>query len=222
MTRCIDLTGKRFGKLIVLSRNEANSKDNKPLWLCLCDCGNLTITRGSNLKKGCTKSCGKCVSTIFEIDGEIVFGKCTNGVSFVFDLDNLNEISKHNWFLDSNGYIFANVNDTKVRIHRMVLNCTGETKCVDHINGNKLDNRKINLRECSVSENAMNKRRKVTSNSRYKGVTWHKKNNKWQAQIEINSKSKYIGQFDNELEAALAYDRMARELFGDFARVNFP
>lgn len=61
-----------------------------------------------------------------------------------------------------------------------------------------------------------------TNTSGYKGVTWSKQNNKWMAQLKVNDKNLYLGFYHNIIDAALAYDAVARELHGEFARLNFP
>jgi hypothetical protein len=95
-------------------------------------------------------------------------------------------------------------------------------KRADHINGNGCDNRRGNLRPATPQQNVFNQKLRVTSTSGFKGVTWNKRYGKWQAQIGHNGKNKHIGLFVNLEEAARAYDAKARELFGEFARTNFP
>jgi hypothetical protein len=92
---------------------------------------------------------------------------------------------------------------------------------VDHIDGNELNNRRSNLRVCTVSQNHQNRRR-TWGRSRYKGVCFLKKRNKWKAEIMVNRKHIHIGCFDEEEEAAKAYDKKAAELFGEFAYFNLP
>ena len=92
---------------------------------------------------------------------------------------------------------------------------------IDHINGDKLDNRKENLRLATNQQNSMNRKPHKNSSSKYKGVYWSKRENKWIAQIVINKKNKYIGRYQDEKEAALAYDKAAREHFGEYAKLNF-
>lgn len=91
---------------------------------------------------------------------------------------------------------------------------------VDHINGNRLDNRSCNLRPCSNVENIRNSMSRGGS-SAYKGVSFHKQNRNWIASITANYKTRHLGSFQSEIEAALAYDDAAREIHGDFARTNF-
>jgi hypothetical protein len=92
---------------------------------------------------------------------------------------------------------------------------------VDHIDGDGLNNRKENLRPCSHADNCKNTRSRKGSSSQYKGVKRYR-GVKWAAQIQTNGKQNFIGYFDDEVEAALAYDRIATQLHGEFARLNFP
>jgi hypothetical protein len=93
---------------------------------------------------------------------------------------------------------------------------------VDHINGNRLDNRRENLRLCSRTQNARNKARKSTgAASRFKGVWRNRSCLKWQAGIEVDGRRIHLGLYWREIDAALAYDRAALEHFGEFARTNF-
>ena len=92
---------------------------------------------------------------------------------------------------------------------------------VDHIDRNSLNNRRGNLRLCTPSQNILNTRGKKGT-SKYKGVWWNTKKNKWLAMITSKGRHFHLGFFDEEIEAAKAYDRKAVELFGEFAYLNFP
>jgi hypothetical protein len=91
---------------------------------------------------------------------------------------------------------------------------------LDHINGNKLDNRIENLRKCNQTQNTANSKIRSDNKSGYRGVVWHKATNKWQAQTMLKGKRIHIGLFNSKDEAALAYNYKAEELFGPFARFN--
>lgn len=91
----------------------------------------------------------------------------------------------------------------------------------DHINGNRLDNRRENLRVCTQGENNRNKAKYRNKSSQYKGVSWDSTNKSWYAQIIINKKHYSLGHYRNELEAAKAYDEGAKKHHGEFARINF-
>ncbi len=110
--------------------------------------------------------------------------------------------------------------------HRFYLSKgrTASGLVVDHINHNGLDNRKENLRICTVAENCRNSRPSKRKNklSKYKGVSFDKKRKVYRVLIWHNKKQYFLGTFKNETEAAKAYDRKARELFGEFAYLNFP
>lgn len=108
-----------------------------------------------------------------------------------------------------------------IRMHRVIMNAPAGT-VVDHINGDTLDNRKINLRICSQKENTLNHRRNKNNVSGYKGVSWSKKAGKWRAYIAPNRKQISLGCFMDVIEAARAYDKAAKKLFGKFANLNFP
>ena len=117
----------------------------------------------------------------------------------------------------------GNKRSTKA-VHRLVAQEfleTGSSSQVDHINHNKLDNCVSNLRWVSNQQNAMNKT-KTSSNttSKYKGVSFDRKRNKWAAAIKINNKKKFLGYFVDEKDAARAYNDKAIELFHEYASVN--
>lgn len=103
-------------------------------------------------------------------------------------------------------------------MHREVLKAP-KGKEVDHKNRNKLDNRKENLRLCSRAENAINTPQKKGS-SRYRGVKWDHTRNKWYVSLKFNGTSYFVGRFKDEDEAALAYNKEAVKLHGEFARLN--
>lgn len=110
----------------------------------------------------------------------------------------------------------------KLYLHRLITNCP-EDMVVDHINGDSLDNRTINLRICTKLQNQYNqKKHKGHRHSLYKGVTFRKdlKSKPWEAFIYAHGKSKRLGYFTTEIEAALAYNEAAQKHYGEFARLN--
>ncbi len=105
-------------------------------------------------------------------------------------------------------------------MHRLIMDAP-KGLMVDHIDHNGLNNRKSNLRLCTRKQNRRNRRPNLGGSSKYKGVCWCKSSKKFRAAISHNKKRIYLGYFHDEVEAAKAYDEKARELFGEFAYLNF-
>lgn len=106
-----------------------------------------------------------------------------------------------------------------IYMHREIAGVSSDTK-VDHENGNGLDNRRWNLRPATSSENQMNKGMSSNNSTGYKGVSWHKGNGKYIANIKVGEKRIHLGYFDTPEQAALAYDVAAEKYFGRFAHLN--
>lgn len=133
------------------------------------------------------------------------------------------------WFFSTNGYAVRNSRKsdtvdkrTAIYMHRVILiRKLGHSDFVDtdHKNQNRLDNWRSNLRPASAPQNRRNKRIQGGS-SKFKGVHWHKRNKRWQAQIGLNGGRKYLGSFTNEIQAAKVYNKAASEHFGKFACLN--
>ena len=109
-----------------------------------------------------------------------------------------------------------------ILMHRLIMESPKGMQ-IDHQNGNGLDNRRENLRIVTNQQNRQNQfhYRKLNKTSSYKGVYWNKNRNKWTTFIGINGIRTYLGQFDNERYAAMAYDIWAKDLFGEYAKLNF-
>ncbi len=122
----------------------------------------------------------------------------------------------------NNGYRIITFNGKKHLAHRLIflMSLGYMPKYVDHINGNKLDNRDTNLRECTAIQNCSNRGTGKNNTSGYKGVTWDKSRNKWKASIKVNYKLRNLGRFISKRDAARAYNAAALELHGLFAKLN--
>lgn len=109
----------------------------------------------------------------------------------------------------------------KVAMHHQVLMYYGiEAEVVDHKNGDRLDNRFINLRPATWSQNSINAKRHRDNTSGYKGVCFAKTREKWKACINIDKKRKHLGYFSTAVEAAIAYNEAAAKHYGEFAYLN--
>lgn len=156
--------------------------------------------------------------------------KLTQNQYALVDDEDYEELSKHKWYAKKTtygGFVAARnspeINGKKktIRMHRFIMAASAAME-VDHHNQNTLDNQRHNLRVCTKNQNQQNALSHKNSSSRFKGVSWNKRLGKWCAQIQLNKKNRYLALFYSEEAAAVAYDKRAVELFGEFARLNFP
>lgn len=143
-------------------------------------------------------------------------------VAIVDDAD-VATIAEHRWFTYRIGrthYAMATHQGERIYMHRLIMgNPYGE---VDHRNNDGLNNRRSNLRVAPHALNLANQRPQVGRSSRYKGVSWNRKQNVWEAYIKVNRRKRRLGWFTSEIEAAKVYDAAAIAAWGEFARPNFP
>jgi hypothetical protein len=147
-----------------------------------------------------------------------MFLKASNTVTQL-DLEDYNYYSQWKWGINSTGYVRRTFRQTgqpdrTKLLHRLIMKASKNIE-VDHINGDKLDNRKQNLRLCTRSQNRLNSKKRFSSRSQYKGVCFNSKNNKWFIEKRIHKT------FISEIEAAKFYDRLIKLLDGEFAWLNF-
>lgn len=241
MGKFYDITGQRFGRLIVKRRGENQNKHI--MYYCDCDCGNKDILiRKDSLIDGNTQSCG-CLAIERRTESSKMACKKSNkykllenyGVGwtsntneeFYFDLEDHDKIKDYCWYQDKKEkYIKSNTknkNDNPNKkshtllLHRMVIECN-EKDIIDHINRNRVDCRKNNLRKVDNFDNARN--RSISSNnlSGYIGVSYDKERKKWSSQLIIKDKKIYFKRFDSKEEAIKARLEAELKYFGkDFA-----
>jgi len=211
----VDITGKRFGKITALNITDKR-KNGHVVWNCRCDCGNIIEVTTGYLQSGDTKSCRKCNNKWTKLD---TYYECSvtnkNGdiKCFKIDIDDFEEVSKIQWYINELGYVISSKNYKHIRLHRFILN-PPKNKDVDHINHDPLDNRKSMLRICTRQENSMNQIRKTKNITGYTGVIVRK--NKYIAQIKYKYKHIHLGTFSNMEYAIRARLNAEKQYFGDF------
>ena len=151
----------------------------------------------------------------------------------IVDAADFASVKQYKWKKHSKGYAYRFERDSDgvhkmILMHRQIMQ-PGTGLVVDHINHDPLDNTRVNLRVCTQGQNMKNQKKMVSrggkeTTSKYKGVyKWQYKNTiKFKSTIWNNGEQKYLGYFDTEIEAAMAYDEAAREKHGVFAALNFP
>ncbi len=131
----------------------------------------------------------------------------------VVDLEDVPRLLDHTWNSNGNGYART---PKGLYMHKLLL----DAQVVDHINRDRLDNRKCNLRASTYSKNNAN--RHQTPDGQYRGVAKSWRGGKYQARIKVDRKKLYLGSYKTAEEAAIAYDKAALQYHGDAAILNFP
>jgi hypothetical protein len=114
----------------------------------------------------------------------------------------------------------SNYSNGNILMHRSILGVTDPKILVDHKDHNGLNNQRDNIRQATHSQNGANLLKKNKAHSKYLGVTWHKGNKKWMAQIMKNRKRIGLGYFEDQERAAIAYNNAAVNIHGEFANLN--
>lgn len=214
--------GMKFGRLTIVKK-AGHDKHGIILWECKCECGKTTIVRSNSLLSGRTISCG-CYSreatserskkyNKYSICGDTVTMIASNGKSFMIDKCDLETVKDYCWTFDNNGYVISGRN---VRIHRLIMN-PPKGMTVDHINGDRSDNRRCNLRVCTQAQNSHNKHSSPLNKSGKIGVYLNKKSLKWIAQIGVNNKTIHLGTYENLDDAISARKEAEEKYYGEFA-----
>ena len=240
MSEFIDLTGKKFNKLTVIKRAEDRvlpCGQRKTMWECRCDCGNEKIiyVNSYDLRHNKIKSCG-CLkhkayyikTNKYDLTGEYGIGWTTNtNKEFYFDLEDYDLIKNYCWY-ESHGYIktATPVNSIEkygkyIFMHKLILGTILNYEYdIDHIEGNRNDNRKEKLRLCTRSQNQMNKGIRSDNTSKYIGVNYRKDRKKWRAYITVNNKQISLGNYDDIEDAIVARRNAEDKYFGRYSYSN--
>ena len=221
MSKFLDLTGHRYGKLVVLERASTQSDRKHPFayWKCVCDCGNEKICRADFLRNGSFHSCGSC--PVITDEGEYMKYTDSSGRFFIFDREDLDIVKLHRWNVSNHdGHVDCSTASGELFIlTRLLMNLQNPDETVTHLNGNIWDNRKSNLRICDRVHRDARRKLYATNTTGYKGVS-RCKDGKYVANIRKDKKTMYLGHYDTAKDAAKAYDAAAIGLFGEFALTN--
>ncbi|MCI9298114.1 MAG: hypothetical protein HFI10_11830 [Lachnospiraceae bacterium] len=150
----------------------------------------------------------------------------THGKTAIVDDVDFERLGIHHWSCCKAGYAMRGFRDNGkmvyLKMHHAVIGKPPPGYVVDHINGNRLDNRRGNLRFVTFQQNSFNTRKHQVENvtSRFKGVSYMRDKHKWRSRIMIGGREKHIGLYGTEEEAALAYNEAAKSYFGEYAKLN--
>lgn len=233
--------GARFGRLTVIGDGQPyvrpNGKRERRL-LAECDCGSSVQALPHRLVAGKHKSCGCLTAEVGRaslvalrakssppqewcVDGGLATATI-RGVTVTVDTTDVGRVASIRWCLSGKGYACTGRGPSYVLMHRLILDAMdgGNPRFGDHVNGDRTDNRRSNLRRASAGENARNSAKPRNSSRRYKGCCL--KRGRYDASIVVNGRKTWLGSFATEEAAARAYDSAASRHFGPFARLNFP
>lgn len=231
MSKVIDLTGKRFGRLTVLHRVE-NTKAGQSQWMCKCDCGTQLVVAGQSLRNGRSKSCGcKRAETAkkrlkkfneYRLNGNVVYVKLSNtDREMIVDEDVWNAGAKDFcWYLTRAGYAATQIpgQRSNTLFHVYAFPDCPDGLVRDHIDGNKLNNVRENMRFITQQNNVRNRTLRSKNKSGRIGVVWSKRDNKWMAKIKTDGKEIHLGSFAKLEDAVKAREDAEEKYFGEYRR----
>ena len=231
MGKFIDLTGRRFGRLTVLEKDDERTKDGNTYWKCKCQCGNIKSVLVGNLTSGKTKSCGclakettslvKRKRNKYDLSCQFGIGYMYNNAEpFYFDLEDYEIIKNYNWYFDGRYAKTSMSNGCKIYLHRLIMQVSDSNIQIDHINHNKLDNRKNNLRIASPSQNNMNHKLFKNNTSGTSGVSYDRRTNTWHAYISKDYQVINLGRYEDIEDAIMARKNGEDQYFQEFAYQN--
>ena len=223
---------KFYGRFEVLS--EVEPKNGNRMVLCRCTCKDKTekVVNLYSLISGKSQSCG-CLqkervreankkNNKFEEHEDCYYVYNSKKDYFIIDKDDYKRIKDFTWIKDNYGYWYTSIrkNNKKynLKVHRFIMNETNSKIEIDHINHCKNDNRKSNLRRCTHNENSRNVSKR--ENRDVIGVTWYKRDKKWESFITYKQKHIFLGRYENKDDAIKARLQAEKEYFGEFASLK--
>lgn len=225
-----DLTNMKFGRLKVIKYSHSNN-DGRAMWLCNCDCGNNNIVvNGKYLRNGDTKSCG-CLTTegmkelieknkkhnkITIVDDTVHVG-LKDDKEFLCDVRDIDICKNSYWYFNNNGYARSVIKEKTFLFHNCIIK-TNQNEEIDHINGNRLDNRRKNLRIVNHLDNMKNKGIYSNNKSGTSGVYFNKNTGKWAVYIQSMKVQHYLGEYYEIADAIKIRKEAELKYFGEYRR----
>lgn len=209
--RRIDMTGRKYGRLTAIGLDRI--ENGHTFWKFRCDCGKTVVIDGWGARSGKIKSCG-CFNAErikkqrkfneYKIVDGYVKVKLNDENHMLCDIEDWERFNGHYWFMNDAGYAVCETMKTgTLRFHKLVTGTTAEV-IIDHINRNKLDNRKCNLRIATASVNAINRGLQSNNTTGYKGVYFDKRRRVWKAWVKVSGKLITLGSYPKKEEAIAA------------------
>ena len=237
--RFVNRTGQKYGRWTLLYRTN-NASCGHSQYVCVCDCGTVAVVSTNALVRGVSKSCGclrdeksaqRCKKyNSFDLTShDYCVGYTEDGDTFLFDLDDYEWIKKYYWSKGSNGYMVTtykyydkkgNRHSKTMSLHKMIQqqDMDNKTCLIDHINGDRTDDRKVNLREADHTINLMNQVENSRNTSGRRGVCWIANMKKWKASITVRYHTIILGHYEIIEDAISAREEAEKKYFGEYAR----
>lgn len=229
MSKLINLTGRKIGRLEVLRQGEAVEHGKSAKWICRCECGKIVVKNSYYLTHSKSPSCGcwakeisatNCKKLIkrnkYEIvDNTVIMYTNNTQTAFYIDLEDLDKVTKYTWMENHKGYIVRTAN--YLALHRYLMGDVNSSLVIDHKDRNKKNNKKNNLRIVTQQENTAN--RSVNKNNEFGVAGVHKNRSKSNPYgVTIGAKGRlFSGYYPTLEEAIIARLTKEKELFGDNA-----
>lgn len=223
-----DYTGMKFNRVTLIERISPTRQNFHTLYKCKCDCGKEFIARGSAIVSGNTKSCG-CYAHIAKSKPKLSLRKinkyeiCDNVCYILFegssqkaiiDKEDIDKVKPFYWRIVNDGYVVSRTrgkNRESIRLHRLIVGNITHFP-TDHINRNKLDNRKCNLRICTPMENANNQGISTTNTTGHKNIIKRTKDNKYVVNFIHMGITYWCGAYNTIEEALTARNKKYKEV----------
>ena len=226
LKKIINLTGEIINNIKVIEF--VKRENNKTIWKCKCHCGKEFFSTTNRLRNKTVMSCG-CMrggagktknskTNIWNFEENIAIGTTNKKEKFIIDIEDYEKVKNFCWRIDKFGYVVANSKNflnLVIKLHKIITN-SNKDEIIDHINQDKKDNRKSNLRKATKSQNNSNIKRRSDNTSGYTGVKFENKTNKWKAQISLNNNRYHLGTFDTKEDAIIARNKAEIEIHKEF------